>query len=186
MNELNLNDETILTLSEAAQKWDLSASSVRRKIKDFPEGTARKFGTQWVVLEAGMLEVFGPIMIEEETDKNKLRYVYRAVKRMADEAGLSVERTFSSHTVLVGGLLLVWLDNMHWKELKVGASDYQSRDYGGKESLRAKMLDLKREIDQHHENVKHGRPVLDKFNVSDKVINYMIDHSIKVRKSRAT
>ncbi|MEK4851508.1 helix-turn-helix domain-containing protein [Paenibacillus sp. FSL H7-0756] len=186
MNELNLNNETILTLSEAALKWDLSASKVRQKIKDFPAGTARKFGTHWVVLEVGMLQVFGPIMIEEETDKNKLRTVYRTVKSMADEAGLSVERTFSSHAVLVGGLLLVWLDNMHWKELKLGASDYKSRDYGGKESLRAKMLDLKREIDEHHENVKCGRPVMDKFNVSDKIINYMIDNSIKVRKSPAT
>lgn len=186
MNNINLNDETILTLSEAAQKWDLSASSVRRKIKDFPAGTARKFGTQWVVLEAGMLEVFGPIMIEEETDRMKLRTAYRTVNSMAVEAGLSVERTFSSHAVLVGGLLLVWLDNMHWKELKVGVSDYLSRDYGGKESLRAKMQDLIREIDQHHENVKHGLPVLDKFNVSDKVINYMIDNSIRVRKTPAT
>lgn len=182
MNNINLNDETILTLSEAAQKWDLSASSVRRKIKDFPEGTARKFGTQWVVLEAGMLQVFGPIMIEEETDRKKLRTAYRTVKSMAVEAGLSVERTFSSHAVLVGGLLLVWLDNMHWKELKVDTSNYISRDYGGQETLRAKMLDFKREIDEHKENVKHGRPVLDKFTVSDKVVNYMIESSIKVRK----
>lgn len=183
MNEINLNDESILTLSEAAQKWNLSISRVRQKIKDFPEGTARKFGTQWVVLEVGMLQVFGPIMIEEETNMRKLRTAYRTVKSMAVEAGLSVERTFSSHAVLVGGLLLVWLDNMHWRELKLGASDYKSLDYGGKESLREKMQELKGEIDQHHENVKHGRPVLDKFNVSDKVVNYMIENSILTRSS---
>ncbi|MEK3758798.1 helix-turn-helix domain-containing protein [Paenibacillus sp. FSL P4-0338] len=183
MNDINLNDETILTLSEAAQKWDISVSRVRQKIKDFPSGTARKFRSQWIVLEVGMLQAFGPIMIEKETDMRKLRNVYKTVKSMAVETGLSMERTFSSHAVLVGGLLLVWLDNMHWRELKLGASDYKSRDYGGKESLRTKMQDLKEEIDEHHENVKRGLPVLDKFNVSDKVINYMIENSIKVSKT---
>ncbi|WP_342478344.1 helix-turn-helix domain-containing protein [Paenibacillus sp. FSL H7-0350] len=53
MNDINLNDETILTLSEAAQKWDISVSRVRQKIKDFPSGTARKFRSQWIVLEVG-------------------------------------------------------------------------------------------------------------------------------------
>lgn len=37
---------------------------------------------------------------------------------MAEEIGLSVERVehISKHTALVGNILMVWLDNLHWKE----------------------------------------------------------------------
>jgi hypothetical protein len=54
-----LNDSRILSTLEAAEKWGISTGRIRQREKEFPPGTLRKFGKQWVVLDIGMYYVFG-------------------------------------------------------------------------------------------------------------------------------
>jgi hypothetical protein len=56
---LNLNDPRIMSTAEAAKKWGTSTGRIRQREKDFPPGTIRKFGKQWVILDIGMYCVFG-------------------------------------------------------------------------------------------------------------------------------
>jgi hypothetical protein len=56
---LNLNDPRVMSTAEAAEKWGVSTSRIRQREKEFPLGTLRKFGKQWVVLDVGMYYVFG-------------------------------------------------------------------------------------------------------------------------------
>ena len=53
-----LSDE-LLSTKEAAELWGLDESSIRKRIHDFPPGTVRKFGKQWVVSRKGMEKIFG-------------------------------------------------------------------------------------------------------------------------------
>lgn len=53
-----LSDE-LMSTREAAEIWGLDESSIRKRIHDFPPGTVRKFGKQWVVTRDGMKKVFG-------------------------------------------------------------------------------------------------------------------------------
>ncbi len=55
----NLDDKNILSSSDACQEWGIEASTLRKRIDDFPYGTIRKFGTSWVVTREGMYAVFG-------------------------------------------------------------------------------------------------------------------------------
>ncbi|WP_234396888.1 helix-turn-helix domain-containing protein [Bacillus massiliglaciei] len=55
----NLYNRNILGSAEACKEWGIEASTLRRRIKDFPEGTIRKFGSSWVVTKEGMYAVFG-------------------------------------------------------------------------------------------------------------------------------
>jgi len=181
MSDINLDDPRIMSASEAAKRWGLNDSRLRQKIEDFPEGTARKFGKQWVVTEDGMIQVFGPNMIEEETDLSKLQTAYKFVNDMADKKGLSVQQFphITNHAILVGDVILVWLDNMHWKELRLSGGDYKSRDYGGKDSLEDKMQDLYIELRQRQEKLEQGYLVIDKFSITKEAIEHMIQKSIK-------
>ncbi|OIK08404.1 hypothetical protein BIV59_20220 [Bacillus sp. MUM 13] len=62
----NLDDRNILSSSDACKEWGIEASTLRRRINDFPYGTVRKFGTSWVVTREGMYAVFG----EKRTNRN--------------------------------------------------------------------------------------------------------------------
>lgn len=53
-----LSDE-LMSTKEAAELWGIDESSIRKRIDDFPPGTVRKFGKQWVVTRDGMKKVFG-------------------------------------------------------------------------------------------------------------------------------
>jgi len=53
-----LSDE-LMSTKEAAEIWGLDESTIRKRIDDFPSGTVRKFGKQWVVSRKGMEKVFG-------------------------------------------------------------------------------------------------------------------------------
>lgn len=53
-----LSDE-LMSTREAAEFWGLDESSIRKRIDDFPPGTVRKFGKQWVVSRKGMEKIFG-------------------------------------------------------------------------------------------------------------------------------
>jgi Helix-turn-helix domain len=55
-----LSDE-LMSTKEAAETWGLDESSIRKRIDDFPPGTVRKFGKQWVVTREGMKKVFGEL-----------------------------------------------------------------------------------------------------------------------------
>lgn len=49
-----------MSTKEAAIRWGYKDdSSIRKKIVQFPYGTARKFGKQWVVTKEGMEKIFG-------------------------------------------------------------------------------------------------------------------------------
>ncbi|UYL94090.1 hypothetical protein PK51_gp59 [Geobacillus phage vB_GthS_PK5.1] len=53
-----LSDE-LMSTKEAAEIWGLDESTIRKRIDDFPSGTVRKFGKQWVVSRKGMEKIFG-------------------------------------------------------------------------------------------------------------------------------
>lgn len=55
----NLDDKNILSSSDACREWGIEASTLRKRINDFPYGTIRKFGASWVVTREGMYAVFG-------------------------------------------------------------------------------------------------------------------------------
>jgi hypothetical protein len=78
---INLNDSRIMSTKEAAEKWGFKDdSTIRKRITEFPPGTARKFGKQWVVTEEGMLVVFGEPRKEKEQMKNVKRIGFYAKK----------------------------------------------------------------------------------------------------------
>lgn len=52
-------DGELMSTKEAADRWGIDESYIRRKIHDFPPGTVRKFGKQWVVSRKGMEKIFG-------------------------------------------------------------------------------------------------------------------------------
>jgi hypothetical protein len=56
---LNLNDSNILSAAQACLLWGIDSSTLRKRVKDFPEGTIRKFGNSYVVTKQGMDTVFG-------------------------------------------------------------------------------------------------------------------------------
>ena len=60
-----LSDE-LMSTREAAELWGIDESSIRKRVGDFPPGTARKFGKQWVVTRDGMKKVFGEPRKENE------------------------------------------------------------------------------------------------------------------------
>ena len=53
-----LYDE-LMSTKEAAELWGIDESSIRKRIDDFPPGTVRKFGKQWVISRKGMKKIFG-------------------------------------------------------------------------------------------------------------------------------
>jgi AraC-like DNA-binding protein len=56
---VNLNDKNIMSTKEAAERWGFKDdSTIRKRVNDFPEGTIRKFGKQYVVTKEGMEAVF--------------------------------------------------------------------------------------------------------------------------------
>ena len=52
-------DGELMSTKEAADRWGIDESYIRRRIREFPPGTVRKFGKQWVVTRNGMTAVFG-------------------------------------------------------------------------------------------------------------------------------
>lgn len=68
---INLNDKRLMSTSEAAERWGFkSDSTIRNRVKEFPDGTIRKFGKSWVVSEEGMVKVFGKPKEEKCDGKN--------------------------------------------------------------------------------------------------------------------
>lgn len=61
MDRINLNDPRIMDSKTAIKKWGIDGSTLRKRIKDFPEGTLRKIGTSWAVTVEGMEKVFGKV-----------------------------------------------------------------------------------------------------------------------------
>lgn len=53
-----ISDE-LMSTREAAELWGIDESTIRKRINDFPVGSVRKFGKQWVITHAGMKKVFG-------------------------------------------------------------------------------------------------------------------------------
>ena len=53
-----LSDE-LMSTKEAAEIWGIDELTIRKRIDDFPPGTVRKFGKQWVVSRKGMEKIFG-------------------------------------------------------------------------------------------------------------------------------
>ncbi|BBW99027.1 helix-turn-helix domain-containing protein [Geobacillus subterraneus] len=60
-----LSDE-LMSTKEAAEFWGIDESTIRKRIDNFPPGTVRKFGKQWVVTRDGMKKVFGEPRKENE------------------------------------------------------------------------------------------------------------------------
>ena len=53
--------EDLMSAAEAAQKWNLDESSIRKACRDgrIPGTECRKFGKQWIVTNSGMESAFG-------------------------------------------------------------------------------------------------------------------------------
>ena len=86
-----LSDE-LMSTKEAAVLWGLDESSIRKRVNDFPPGTIRKFGKQWVVSRKGMEKIFGKRGTEmtlgqfiEEMKKGYGFYMSSYVKLIGDE-----------------------------------------------------------------------------------------------------
>ncbi|HHY2677048.1 TPA: helix-turn-helix domain-containing protein [Bacillus toyonensis] len=56
---LNLLDNEILSSTDAIEEWGIEASTLRKRIYDFPKGSIRKIGTTYAVTRFGMRCVFG-------------------------------------------------------------------------------------------------------------------------------
>jgi len=62
MLRINLDDPEIMSTKEAAKRWGKQDdSTIRHRVTEFPKGTIRKIGRDWVVTEEGMVAVFGKI-----------------------------------------------------------------------------------------------------------------------------
>ncbi|WP_198936656.1 helix-turn-helix domain-containing protein [Anoxybacillus kestanbolensis] len=61
VEEILSTDGYLMSTKEAAERWGIDESYIRRKINEFPPGTTRKFGKQWVVTKNGMNAVFGQV-----------------------------------------------------------------------------------------------------------------------------
>ncbi len=94
MNEINLNDPHILSSSEACFLWGIDDSWLRKKISDFPKGTIRRVGKQWIVTSEGMQTVFGEPNPKQKITKEKILKLYKILQGLLHEqTGLSmVER----------------------------------------------------------------------------------------------
>ena len=58
--------DTLLSPEKAAKLWGLKdGSSIRHRIDDFPPGTTKKIGKQWVVSLKGMEIVFGDLSLKK-------------------------------------------------------------------------------------------------------------------------
>lgn len=57
--DLNLLDNEILSSTDAIEEWGIEASTLRKRINDFPKGSIRKIGTTFAVTRFGMRCVFG-------------------------------------------------------------------------------------------------------------------------------
>jgi len=83
-----LSDE-LMSTKEAAEIWGLDESTIRKRIDDFPSGTVRKFGKQWVVSRKGMEKIFGKAMtlrqFIEEMKKGYGFYMPTYVKLIGNE-----------------------------------------------------------------------------------------------------
>ncbi|MES5896770.1 helix-turn-helix domain-containing protein [Bacillus cereus group sp. RP43] len=58
-NPLNLLDNEILSSTDAIEEWGIDASTLRKRINDFPKGSIRKIGTTYAVTRFRMRCVFG-------------------------------------------------------------------------------------------------------------------------------
>jgi hypothetical protein len=65
VDRVNLDDPRIMAAKEACKKWKIDDSTLRKRIADFPSGTIKKFGKQWVVTQEGMETVFGKLKEDE-------------------------------------------------------------------------------------------------------------------------
>ncbi|MBD8839915.1 hypothetical protein IFU39_19050 [Paenibacillus sp. CFBP 13594] len=68
---------------------------------------------------------------------NKIESTYLKVEEMAKSRGLEVKRfpEISNDVALVGNLILVWLSNLHWRNITTNGTSPADRDYGGAKSL---------------------------------------------------
>ncbi|MED1407517.1 helix-turn-helix domain-containing protein [Bacillus mycoides] len=58
-DSLDLLDNEILSSTDAIEEWGIDASTLRKRINDFPKGSIRKIGTTYAVTRFGMRCVFG-------------------------------------------------------------------------------------------------------------------------------
>ncbi|MFK4378608.1 hypothetical protein ABH948_004027 [Bacillus sp. RC218] len=58
-DSLDLLDNEILSSTDAIEEWGIEASTLRKRIKDFPKGSIRKISTTYAVTRFGMRCVFG-------------------------------------------------------------------------------------------------------------------------------
>lgn len=58
-DSLDLLDNEILSSTDAIEEWGIDASTLRKRINNFPKGSIRKIGTTYAVTRFGMRCVFG-------------------------------------------------------------------------------------------------------------------------------
>jgi Helix-turn-helix domain len=89
MEELNLNDPRILSAAEASFLWGIDDSWLRKKVHQFPKGSIRRFGKQWVVTYQGMKEVFGEPQPKQEYTREEILKLYEITQEAVKQQGAS-------------------------------------------------------------------------------------------------
>ncbi|WP_010498326.1 helix-turn-helix domain-containing protein [Paenibacillus elgii] len=78
----DLDDPRIMSASEAASRWGITDARLRQLTSEFPKGSIRKFGKQWVVTEEGMETVFG-----KPREEKKMKLYWACHENYQNEVG---------------------------------------------------------------------------------------------------
>lgn len=101
MKEINLNEPHILSSSEACFLWGIDDSYLRKKTEEFPKGTIRRVGKQWIVTPKGMEAVFGKPNPKQRISKEKILELIQLVQELLEEEKAtphtSKVKDFSNH-----------------------------------------------------------------------------------------
>jgi len=57
----DLDKLPIMGSADACKLWGIDSSTLRKRIDQFPKGTIKKMGRDWIVTKDGMAYVFGTL-----------------------------------------------------------------------------------------------------------------------------
>lgn len=66
----DLDNLPIMASADACQLWGIDGSTLRKNVHQFPQGTIRKMGRDWIVTKDGMASVFGALEARQDSKGN--------------------------------------------------------------------------------------------------------------------
>lgn len=123
MENLNININNILTFTEAAEKWNIDSSTLRKLVntdKLIKDVDYRKSGNVWLITKEAMKKVYGEevkIRLEEFAKINieQEPAEFKIVKERLEEKGLTLKRRENGYKV--GDEEFTAKENERWKAL---------------------------------------------------------------------